>query len=299
MSRSHASGPRRPPPLQALRALEAAVRLESYTLAAEELAVTQSAVSHQLRELEELLGETLFRRAGRRMAPTPRARAMASRVREGLLLIEGALDDTPRHRQRGTLHLSVLPSFATQWLVPRLGGFHARHPDIALVLSATLEVADFRRDAVDAAIRYGQGRWDGCEGVLLAREDVLAVASPRFASGHLPPTPEALRPSQLIGNPFLPWTPWLRAAGLDWPEPATRLAIGDAALVIAAAVAGQGIALARELLVRDELASGRLVPVFDLRLPAASQYWLVWPKASRKRALIDPLAAWLQDALAR
>lgn len=297
MSRSHASGPRRPPPLQALRALEAAVRHASYTLAAEELAVTQSAVSHQLRELEAMLGETLFRRSGRQMVPTPRARAMAMRVREGLQLLESAVEDAPRRRSRGKLHLSVLPSFAIQWLVPRLGDFHARHPDVALELTATLDLADFRHDAMDAAIRYGQGHWDGCESVLLAREQVFAVASPRFDQGRPPRTIAALKPSQLIGNPFQPWTPWLRAAGLDWPEPAPRLVLGDAALVIAAAVAGQGVALTRELLARDALAAGRLMALFDVRVPAENQYWLTWPKGSRKRPLIDALHGWLQAEL--
>lgn len=299
MSDSHATGPRRPPPLQALRALEAAVRRESYTLAAEELALTQSAVSHQMRELEAMLGEKLFQRAGRRMVPTQRARAMATRIREGLQMLESAVEDAPQRRSPGTLHLSALPSFAAKWLVPRLGDFHARHPEIALHIRATLDLADFRHDGVDAAIRYGKGHWDGCESALLAREEVLAVASPRFAGGRPPRSLGELRPEHLIGNPFEPWTPWLRAAGLDWPEPKPKLVLGDAALIIAAAASGQGIALTRELLAHDELASGRLMRLFDVTLPATGAYWLVWPKGSRKRAMISALQDWLLAGLAR
>lgn len=299
MSRAHDTGPRRPPPLQALRALEAAVRHESYTLAAEELALTQSAVSHQLRELEAQLGERLFQRVGRRMMPTAHARAMATRIREGLRMLESAVDDAPQRRSPGTLHLSLLPSFAFKWLMPRLGDFHARHPEIALNVRATLDLADFRHDGVDAAIRYGKGHWDGTESALLARETLFAVASPRFLQGRLPHDLRQLKPEYLIGNPYEPWTPWLRAAGLDWPEPKPRLTIGDAALLLEAAISGQGIILTRELLSRDDLAAGRLVRLFDIALPDTSAYWLVWPKGSRKLAMIATLHEWMQDALAR
>lgn len=291
MNRIHDSQPRRPPPLQALRALEAAVRHQSYTLAAEELALTQSAVSHQMRELETLLGEKLFRRVGRQMVPTLHARAMAARVHEGLRMLESAVEDAPRRRKPGTLNLSLLPSFSFKWLVPRLGRFMARHPEISLQLHATLELADFRNDGVDAAIRYGKGDWDGTESRLLAREEVFAVASPRH--DRLPRSLAELRPDGLIGNPYEPWTPWLRAAGLDWPEPTTRLVIGDAALILEAAVAGQGIALTRGLLARDDLAAGRLVRLFDVSVTAPNAYWLVWPKGSRKRALISALGDWI------
>ncbi|HZH42649.1 MAG TPA: transcriptional regulator GcvA [Lysobacter sp.] len=299
MSGAHDSGPRRPPPLQALRALEAAVRHESYTLAAEELALTQSAVSHQLRELEELLGEKLFQRAGRRMVPTAHARAMATRIREGLRMLESAVDGAPQRRSPGTLHLSLLPSFAFKWLIPRLGDFHQRHPEIALNVRATLDLADFRHDGIDAAIRYGKGHWDGTESVLLARETLCATASPRFLHGRLPRTLRELKPEHLIGNPFEPWTPWLRAAGLDWPEPKPRLVIGDAAMLLEAAVSGQGIALTRELLARDDIAAGRLVRVFDVAVSDERAYWLVWPKGSRKQAMITSLLEWMQDALQR
>lgn len=299
MSNSHGSGPRRPPPLQALRALESAVRLASYTQAAEELAITQSAVSHQLRELETLLGEKLFRRAGRNMLPTARARAMADRVREALQLLESAIGDAPSRRSSGTLNLSVLPSFAAQWLLPRLGGFHARHPQISLHIRTSLELADFRRDGVDAAIRFGAGRWDGCEATLLAHDRICAVVSPRFANGRPPLRLQDLQPQQLIGNPFEPWTPWLRAAGLDWPEPKPRLVLGDAALVIAAAASGQGVALTRELLARDELQSGRLMQLSEVSLPTRHAYWLAWPLGSRKTALIKLLGDWMAAELAR
>lgn len=299
MSASHGSGPRRPPPLQALRALEAAVRHESYTLAAEELALTQSAVSHQLRELEALLGETLFRRVGRRMVPTAHARAMATRIREGLHMLESAVERAPQRRSPGTLHLSLLPSFAFKWLVPRLGQFHARYPEIALDIRATLELADFRHDDVDVAVRYGKGHWDGAESALLARETLFAVASPRLHQGRLPRNLRELRPDDLIGNPFEPWTPWLRAAGLDWPEPHPRLVIGDAALLLEAAVSGQGIALTRELLARDDLAAGRLVRLFDVAVQDGRAYWLVWPKGSRKLPMIAALRQWLQNELQR
>ncbi|MEE8394177.1 MAG: LysR family transcriptional regulator, partial [Rhodospirillales bacterium] len=169
---------RRLPPLNALRVFEAAARHLSFTRAAGELNVTQAAVSHQIKSLEERLGLSLFRRINRGLLLTDEGQTMLVPVSEALDLIAGALERLQSVESTGILTVSVLPSFAAKWLVPRLGRFTAANPDIDIRLSTTLELVDFVRDGVDIAVRYGRGEWPDLKTVKLMAEDIFPVCSP-------------------------------------------------------------------------------------------------------------------------
>ena len=269
------------PSLNALRAFEAAARSASFTVAARELHVTQSAVSHQVRALEDELGAALFLRRPRALRLTAQGEALARAAREAFARIaEAAREVAARPR----LSVSVLPSFAARWLLPRLGRFRRAHPKVDLRIHASQELADFVRDGVDVAIRYGRGRWPGLHSEKLLDEEVFPVCTPRLAR-------KLLRPADLARFELLHdevryshggWESWLRAAR-------TRIDVSrgtsftDAHLMLAAAASGQGIALARSVLVASDLRTRRLVRPFDLAVTSRYSYFLVWPEGADAR----------------
>ncbi len=291
------------PSLQALRALEAAVRLRSFTRAAEELALTQGAVSQQIRLIEERLGQPLFRRSAAGVEPGRAALALAIQIRQGLGLLDRAFEGASARPVRGTvgrartqITVSVLPSFAQRWLMPRVERFLARNPEIDLELQSTFELARLDgSDGIDAAIRYGPGGWPGCAAEKLMDETTFPVASPRYAGGRLPADPAALAGCALLRQTNQPWGPWFQAAGLDLAEPTSGPKFSDAGLAIAAAVAGQGVALARRALVAEDLAAGRLVRLGGCEVVDCHAYYLARPLGAGRAEKIAAFRDWLLE----
>jgi LysR family glycine cleavage system transcriptional activator len=285
-------------PLNALRAFEACARHGSFARAAAELGVTPGAVSQQIRILEETVGTPLFRRTGRSVILTETAQAALPALREGFERLQEAtrLMRLPVRRQR--LTVSVAPSFASKWLVPRLERFQAANAGLEVWVSADMASVDFATSDVDFAIRYGAGHWEGLRAELLMNEAVLPVCAPELVEAGLR-APADLALFALIhdgapeGDPSCPdWPMWLRARGVSHPDAARGLRFNQTSLVIEAAAAGRGVALAKRAIAQDDLAAGRLVAPFAAE-PAASvsfAYWMVFP---RGRTLTPPMRAFM------
>ena len=256
MARSHI------PSTQTLRAFESAVRHRSYSRAAREIGVTHGAISQRIRELEDRHGTRLFQRVGRGMVPTEFALLVATQVRSALSLLDRAF--VTRERRARTLRLSVLPSFASYWLLPRLAEFHSRHGDVELEVDTTTKLIG-PDDDVDLAIRYGPGAWPGVQARRLCTERLSVVCAPAYRDAQGIDVPADLRGDMMIRNPWQPWTPWLRAANLTNLEPSGRVYL-DSGLVLQAAVLGYGVALGRSLLMHDALTEGRLIRLFELEV---------------------------------
>ncbi len=283
------------PPLNALRAFESAGRHLSFTRAAAELNVTQAAVSHQIKALEERLGVTLFKRQNRRLLLTDAGQAYLPSVRDTFEGLARATERLLARDRGGALTASVLPSFAAKWLVPRLGRFRAAHPDIDVRLSTDLSLSDFARNDVDVGIRYGQGGYPGLESVRLMTEELFPVCSPALLRGDKPlRKPSDLQFHTLLHDDFqVDWRLWLTAAGVKGIDPARGPTFTDSSMVIQAAVEGQGVALARSVLSASDLAAGRLVKPFEVSMPASWAYYLVYPPATRDSPKIAAFRTWL------
>ena len=265
------------PPLPALRAFEAAARLESFSRAADELHVTHGAVSHQVRALEEFLGAALFARNGRRVVLTADGRLFADRVRAALREIGEAAESFRKPARANRLTVSLLPSFAARWLMPRIGRFMAAHPEITMNVHTSIALVDFERDEVDLAIRFGNGDWPRLEIEKFMDDEYFPVASPRFNRGRLPAQPAELARLPLISSDGDPWAPWFKAAGLKLAEPAGPI-FHDLSLAVQAAIDARGIALVRRSIAEGDLAAGTLVRLFDVAIPASGSYYLVRPR---------------------
>ncbi len=290
---------RRLPPLQTLRAFEAAARHLNFTRAAEELKLTHGAVSHQIAALEARLGRKLFRRAGRGVVLDPAGAVLAARLREQFEAIAQALDQARAPRAPAdALTLSVLPSFAAQWLLPRLPRFVERHPGIALNLQTTVALANFEDDGVMLALRYGEGAWPGVVATRLLDETLFPVAAPSLARGALARDPRALAHAPLIDDANHPWSLWLVPAGLATLPVRIAQRYNDSALVLEAAARGLGVALGRGTLVERALAEGRLVKLYRMSAPSARAYYVVHPPALADDPRVAAFKTWLATELA-
>jgi LysR family glycine cleavage system transcriptional activator len=240
--------PARFPPLSALRPFEAAARLESFSRAADELHLTHGAVSHQMRALEEHLGTPLFHRHGKRVTLTQAGRGFAESVRQALALIARAADELHDGRIANQLTVSVLPSFASRWLMPRLIRFIEKHPDIVVNVISTNALTTFATGDVDVAIRFGPGPWPplACEKVL--DDEAFPVASPKMNRGKLPKTPRDILRHRVIREDRDYWMDWFAAAGVAIDGRIEGPSFSDATYSIEAAVRGEGIALTRRSL---------------------------------------------------
>src|ERR1700682_4870029 len=207
------------PPMQALRAFEAAARMRSLTRAAESLHLTHGAISHQIKSLEADFGVRLVEREGRGIRLTDEGERFATRLRAVLSDLGDAVREVTEHANPRQLRVSVIPSFAARWLLPRIGKFFAKHPEIDLDISASNALADFRRDDIDIAIRHGFGDWPGLVSEHVLDDVAFPVCSPRLANGRLPARPPDLSRYPLLRSEGEFWKPWFEAAGLDWPEP--------------------------------------------------------------------------------
>jgi LysR family glycine cleavage system transcriptional activator len=274
------------PPLESLRVFEAAARHASFTKAAEELHVTQAAVSHRIQALEAHLCVVLFRRVAGRLVLTQQGERLAQGVRDGLEQIAWSVGDLERHSDAGPLTVSMLPSFASRWMVARLPRFHLAHPEIEVRVLADTQPIDLVADfAVDLAIRFGRGQYPGLTATLLAPDRIGPVCSPQLLARYGPiGSVEALLELPLLldsaaetDESATGWGSWL--AFLDFTTDDPRLNIGprfsQAHLAIEAAILGHGVAMARTSLTADDLATGRLVRAHPETAPAAYQYFLV------------------------
>ena len=287
------------PALVSLRAFEAAARRLSFSLAAQELFVTQSAISHHIQRLESELGVALFERRTRAVALTPAGQAYYDHVHAAFELLRQGTDQIRAPAAaRVTLKVGLLASFATRWLAPRLPSFAAAHPDIDLQLQPDIGLADVAGGEVDVAIRYGRGAWPGVSSRLLMTESLSVVCAPALGRGRK----RARTPDDLLRHPLLTsharqpfeWDAWARRFGMDLGR-AQTVRLHDYNIVVEAALAGQGLAMGRHRLIAPHLASGALVqalPDTVLQDPRIG-WWFVTP-----RGALSPAALVLRDWLA-
>jgi len=288
-----------------LRSFEAVARQLSFSKAADELRVTPGAVSQQIRSLEELLGTRLFDRTRRSVALTDAATRMLPDVQAGLEMLSRAVSRKATPLSERTLTISVAPSFASKWLLPRLASFYERHPDIDLRISATVGLADFKRDRVDLAIRLGHGSYPGLHAEPLFAESLTPLCSPDFLKrkGRLH-KPDDLRKHRLIHDTSIPgggehgaWERWLTLAGAKHVSAHRGARFTLAELAMQAAIDGAGVVLGRVVLAEGDLAAGRLVRPFKTVLPLDVSYFLVRSNAAAPRPEIQCFRDWLFSSL--
>src|SRR6516225_3664105 len=282
------------PPLNSLKAFEAAARHESFTRAAEELCVTQGAVSQQVKALAAGLGINLFNRERQRLIITEAGRDYLTVVRDALDRIAIGAERLLQRQNAGVLTVSTSPDFAAKWLVHRLGHFAEAHPSIDLRVSAVMHHVDFAREDVDMAVRHGDGNWPGLDAVQLSSEQLFAICSPKLLSGR-----RLGKPLDILKFPLIhldsraDWTKWLRMAGMSDDNARHGPVLNRASMVIDAAINGQGVALARTTLAAWDLINGRLVRPFPDSMPVAKTYWIVCPKATAAFPKIGTFREWL------
>jgi LysR family glycine cleavage system transcriptional activator len=283
----------------ALRALEAAVRLRSYSRAAADLNVTHGAVSHQIRHLEQKLGVPLFQRRGNAMEPLPAAAKLAVSVTAALALLRRAVEEADSAGNLEPLVLSVEQGFARKWLTSNLGKLReiigARDLDIRL----ENRLAEFVGDGVDAAIRFGEGNWPGFEILPLIKVSLFPVCAPDMLEHHPVRQLNDLYSCPLLRHthPLWSWPSWFRSLGLA-PPPDRGMVFDDSSLMLDAAAEGLGVALARSNLVQSDIAAGRLVRPLCDEIECTSGYFLVWKSNSPKLSQVIGLRDWLMHEVA-
>jgi len=267
----------------------------NFTRAAEEMHVTHGAVSQRIKRLEEHLGMSLFRRGGRRMLLTDEGRLLLERVRTAISEISDGVAAIRSGNTERILTISVVPGFATYWLLPRLAGFIERRPDIEVNIRPTFSLTDFTRDGVDMAVRFGSGTWPGLKSIKLYDEELVPVCSPSFRGGRLPGTPAELLKTPLLHDERQPWSLWFKAVGVDYRGADRGQRYAEQTLLLAAAIGGLGVALARASFVKADLESGRLVQLFSQRVRAKSSCYIVYPRGSETVGKIQAFEQWLLD----
>ncbi|KER67946.1 XRE family transcriptional regulator [Burkholderia cepacia] len=287
---------RKLPNLGTLKAFEAAARLESFSRAADELHVTNSAVSHQIRSLEADLGMTLFKRDGKRVSLSDNGRRYAAQIRAALFDIAAATESMRAGDRERRLVISLLPSFASRWMTPRIGRFIEQHPEIDVELLSTNAMTHFNRDDVDVVLRFGDGDYPGLFTELLLDEVFFPACSPSFNGGNLPRTPAELVDAPLLRNDFEMWTSWFDAAGLHGAaEPRRGVLFQDSSILMQAVMDGRGIGLVRRSLAMQEIADGNLVRLFDVNGPSPWAYWFVCPPQMLDLPRVQALRKWLRE----
>ncbi len=269
------------PPLNGLKAFEAAARSESFTRAAEELNVTQGAVSHQVKALEKTLGLKLFHRERQRLILTEAGRNYLVVIRDALDQIAVGTARLLQRQESGVLTVSTSPDFAAKWLINRLSRFTEKHPELDLRISASTHHVDFAREDVDIVIRHGDGNWPGLHAERLCSERLFPVCSPKLVAGHnrIRTAADLLKFPLLRLEDAKNWTRLFEAAGVKTPVGPGPV-LNRASMLIDAAIDGQGIALARTALAAWDLINGRLVRPVDVSLRIANTYWIICPKAA-------------------
>jgi LysR family glycine cleavage system transcriptional activator len=288
-------------PLNTLSAFRTVAELQNLRAAADVLHLTHSAVSQQIRGLEEQLGFDLFERRGRRVLLNPAGQALLRSVRSALDELDDGVEAAAAAASGAAqrLRVTMLPSFAQRWLLPRMGRWQERHPELALEIDASHQLVDLQRDGFHAAIRQGRGPWAGLESEQLFDNPMpfIVVGSPSAARRLLGAQPQALTREPLLGDAEL-WEHWFAAAGA--PTKVTMVAVfNDAGLMLQAAEQNLGLALARELLAADALRDGRLVKLSPLAVTfeMAQPYHLVYPPNLRDWPPLNALRKWLYEEL--
>ncbi len=286
----------RHPSLTAVRAFEAAARHGSFTRAAEELHLTQSAVSRHVRTLESWFSLPLFARKGRSVQLTDAGRDYYRAVAEGLARIGIANDSLLMGRgSKRSVTVSMSPSLAVRWLAPRLARFTARHPDIEVRVHASNSMLDTRWEGVDMALRYGVAGWPGVRAELLGSESLQPVLSPAMASGRSKSLSSLHELPALADNIPGGWPLWLRTVGLNPGRMRFRARFDDGAALLAAAQTGVGVALGRSRLVEDAVTQGHLLTPWTQCVAAPFSYWLVHPHAAGQSAAATTFATWVRE----
>jgi LysR family glycine cleavage system transcriptional activator len=287
-------------PLSAVRVFEAAARLGSFTRAADELGVTQAAVSWQVKALETRIGQPLFRRQPREVTLTPAGERLSRAASEAMNLLRVAfadLSDAPD----AVLSITTMDTFAIQWLAPRIGAFQLSHPKIAVRLEVSSAVQDLARDGFDVAIRSGSGDWRGLESHRLFARELTPLCAPgvRDALGGLV-DPAALLDAPLIGERAA-WSAWFAAVGLARPgaETTSPLIADVQTVAVTSALAGRGVALGSPVLFADQIAAGVLVRPFPTVIVENAGYWLIYPRQRRPAPKIEAFRAWMMETIAR
>jgi len=290
------------PSLNGLRAFECAARHMSFTRAAEELNVTQTAISHQIRRLEDELGVRLFMRSKDGLTLTDEGNAYFPGVRSAFLELRHSTERLQEVNNQSVLTISTLVSVASKWLLPRLPSFREAHPEIDVRISALTRLVDFRKVGIDAAIRYGKGEWPGLRADWLMSDEIFPVCSPRLLTGDRP----LKTPADLVHHPLLQvsgltandWNDWLHAAG---QPPLTakgpRLTFDLAMMAVQTAIDGQGVCIGRSTYVDDDLRAGRLVAPFDLRLKSDSGFYFVTPHENANSKKVVAFRQWLSQVV--
>ena len=286
---------RRLPPLNGLRAFEATGRHLSFTKAAEELNVTQTAVSHQIKGLEEQLGLKLFHRSPGRVELTREGRLLLPGLTEAFDRMTQAVEDVRPASGNRPLIVSVTPAFGSKWLAGRLGRFWCQHPEVELVIQHTMNLVDLTRDEVDVAVRFGDGDWPGLVSEKLVAKDMVPICSPALLEGAHP----LREPADLKHHTLLheddqeDWVEWLRIAGVTDIDPRRGPVVDDLSTLARLAMDGAGVAIAPLNMMEEELKSGRLVQPFDVSLPQEAGYHLVYLPGMEK----DPRVAAFREFL--
>jgi len=293
------------PALDLLVGFEAAARHLSFTRAGEELYLTQSAVSRQIKELEEQLGVALFQRRHRALALTPEGQQFYAAATQVLVTMRAATDRLRQRSGRQAIALTTTHSFAALWLIPRLAGFTRAHPEADVRITADTRVQDLERDGLDIAIRHGPPSLAGPNAIRLFGERVFPVCSPKLLRKKTLKKPQDLQNHVLLQyddpdgrHPWLHWKTWLEVAGIADLRPAGTLSFSGYEQIIPAALAGHGVALGRTPLVRDLLASKELVAPFKSSADPARAYFAIVSKRAAGRAEVAAFVAWLKEAAA-
>jgi DNA-binding transcriptional LysR family regulator len=283
------------PPIQCLLTFEALARLRSVTQTSEELCVTPSAVSHRIKQLEQIMGVKLFGRAD--FSLTTEGSEYLAHVRDGLTTLQ-KFPTTAMAPGRRKLRLAVTPTFARSVLMPRLKQFGETYPEIDLTLQVSIPLLDVVAEDADLTVRFGTGRYADVEHVCLIKDDVTPMASPAFVREHGPfENSDDLSNLPLLRSPLEPWRTWFAAHDLDWPEPTEGSQFNDIGLMCDGAAAGMGVALLRLKLAAPWLDNGTLVPLFNRRVPSPHAHYLCWRTGAMDRWECAAFAEWLKKAL--
>ncbi|MCO7226787.1 transcriptional regulator GcvA [Pleionea sp. CnH1-48] len=293
--------PRRLPPLNSLRAFEASARHLSFTRAAEELFVTQAAVSHQIKSLEEFLGVPLFIRKNRKLLLTDEGQEYWPKIRDIFEKLALATEQLKALGASGPLTVSVVPTFAIVWLVPRLSRFSQLYPDIDVRLKAVDRTVDFLQEDVDIAIYYEKGDYGpGLYSETLLHEFLTPVCSPSLLDGDLPLNePQDLKQHTLLHDASTDeWRAWLKLAGVKGADLRHGPVFSHSSMVIQAAIHGQGVALGHNVLSKPDIQANRLIRPFDIVLPSDYKYDLVCPEESAERPKVKAFRDWITELVA-
>jgi LysR family glycine cleavage system transcriptional activator len=286
------------PPLNTLVAFEAAARLQSFAKAARELYITASAVSHRIKLLEQHYATPFFIRNKQNLTLTHEGAVFLESVLDALLILRSASSRLQQDATQ-TIRINVSTALANKWLAHRLDGYYAKHSDARLEIravhhSALNQLADLRSGEVDVAIRYGKGDdWQGFKKTKLLPVKVFPVCNPAYKTKHKLKTPHDLANATLLRSPRDPWDRWLNSTGLKNPPTPAGTEFSDAGLLLSAAIGGQGVALARDVLAEEDIAVGRLVRVSEHSLPSELAYYALYPMKKTLRPEVEEFISWL------